>query len=197
MSDLRSHIAVMPQTIPLTAEELLHLNLPNKRTELVRGALIVREPAGYRHGDVAARLLTMIGAFVYANKLGRVLAAETGFTLARNPDTVRAPDVAFITSARAPDPPPRGFAELAPDLAVEVLSPGDRPGEVLAKVGDWLDAGCRLVWVIDPERRKAQAFRADGAVTLLSGDETLDGEDVLPGLSCRLREVFGSEGGEV
>jgi len=107
----------------LTAEELMRLNLPNKRTELVRGVLVVREPAGYLHVDTAARLMLAIGDHVGAHDLGRAFAAETGFTLARKPDTVRAPDVAFISRARLPDPPPRGFAEMAPDLAVEVRSP--------------------------------------------------------------------------
>ena len=164
----------------MTAEELLRLNLPNKRTELVRGVLVVREPAGYQHGHVAAQLLAAIANHVNVNHLGRVFAAETGFTLARNPDTVRAPDVAFISTARLPEPPPRGFAELAPDVAVEVLSPDDRPGEVLAKVGNWLTAGARLVWVVDPVRVLARVYRADGSESMLDETDALRGEDVLP-----------------
>jgi Uma2 family endonuclease len=173
----------------MTAEALLRLNLPNKRTELVRGVLVVREPAGYQHGDVAARLLVAIANHVNANRLGRVFAAETGFTLARNPDTVRAPDVAFISAARLPEPPPRGFAELAPDLAVEVLSPEDRPGEVLAKVGNWLTAGARLVWVVDPVRVLARVYRADGSESILDETDTLRGEDVLPGFEYPLSAI--------
>ena len=178
----------------MTAEELLHLNLPNKRTELVRGILVVREPAGYQHGDVAARLLSVIANHVYAHDLGRVFAAETGFTVARNPDTVRAPDVAFVSTARLPDPPPRGFAELAPDLSVEVLSPDDRPGEVLAKVADWLSAGSRLVWVVDPIRVSARVYRADGSESMLNETDLLSGEDVLPGFECELRTVVRRSG---
>ena len=173
----------------MTAEELLRLNLPNKRTELVRGALVVREPAGYQHGDVAMRLAAAIFAHVEAHGLGRVFAAETGFTLARNPDTVRAPDVAFISAARLPDPPPRGFAELAPDLAVEVLSPDDRPGEVLAKVGDWLNAGARLVWVVDPARVIVRVYRADGSESIVGETDALRGEDVLPGFEYQLGAI--------
>lgn len=173
----------------MTAEELLRLNLPNKRTELVRGVLVVREPAGYQHGDVAARVLVAIANHVNANRLGRVFAAETGFTLARNPDTVRAPDVAFITTARLPDPAPRGFAELAPDLAVEILSPDDRPGEVLAKVGNWLSAGARLVWVVDPVRVVARVYRADGTESILDETDALRGEDVLPGFEYPLHTI--------
>ena len=173
----------------MTAEELLRLNLPNKRTELVRGVLVVREPAGYHHGDVAARLLVAIANHVNANGLGRVFAAETGFTLARQPDTVRAPDVAFISAARLPDPPPRGFAELAPDLAVEVLSPDDRPGEVLAKVGDWLNAGARLVWVVDPVRVVARVYHADGSESVLGETDALRGEDLLSGFEYPLSAI--------
>src|SRR4030095_5941651 len=170
----------------MTAEELLRLNLPNKRTELVRGVLVVREPAGYRHGDVAAQLLAAIANHVNASRLGRVFAAETGFTLARKPDTVRAPDVAFISSARLPDPPPRGFAELAPDLAVEVLSPDDRPGEVLTKVGDWLNAGARVVWVVDPVHVIARVYRADGSESIVSETGAFGGENGPHGVSAPL-----------
>jgi Uma2 family endonuclease len=173
----------------MTAEELLRLNLPNKRTELVYGVLVVREPASYQHGDVAARLLVAIANHVNANGLGRVFAAETGFTLARNPDTVRAPDVAFVSTARLPDPPPRGFAELAPDLAVEVLSPDDRPGEVLAKVGDWLNAGARAVWVVDPLRIIARVYRADGSESILGETDAVRGEDILPGFEYQLSTI--------
>lgn len=177
----------------LTAEELLRLNLPNKRTELVRGVLVVREPAGYRHGNVAMRLGAAIQQHVEANGLGCVFAAETGFTIARHPDTVRAPDVAFIRRERLPHPhpPPRGFAELAPDLAVEVVSPDDRPAEVLEKVVDWLTAGTRLVWVVDPIRHTTRVYRADGSEALVGEKGILEGEDVLPGFSLELGAVIG------
>lgn len=176
----------MTSAVPMTAEELLRLKLPDKRTELVRGVLRVREPAGYQHGDVAATTLLVLGSFVREHRLGRVFTAETGFTLARDPDTVRAPDVAFISTARLLPRDTRGFAELAPDLVVEVLSPADRPGEVLEKVGDWLNAGCQLVWIVDPIRRTGRVYRADGAIALLGEHDAFDGEDVLPGFRGEL-----------
>ena len=155
-------------TSPLmTAEELLHRNIPDKRTELVRGRLIVREPAG----------------------AGDLLAAETGFTLFRNPDTVRAPDIGFVRRDRIPADT-RGFPEMAPDLAVEVLSPDDRPGETFAKVADWLEAGVSLVWVIDPERRVGRVYRQDGTESLLNEGDELVGEDVLPGFRCPLSSIL-------
>lgn len=188
MTDVRPYIGVM-SAVAMTADELLHLNLPNKRTELVRGQLIVREPPGFRHGDVTMRLAIAIANHVAARNLGLVLSAETGFKLASDPDTVRAPDVAFVSRERLPDPLPVGYAALGPDLVVEVVSPNERPGEVLAKVADWLDAGCRLVWVVDPGRRNARVYRADGSESLLPHDGVLEGEDVLPGFAQPLATI--------
>lgn len=112
--------------------------------------------------------------------LGRVFAAETGFTLER------APDVAFISTARLLPRDTRGYAEIAPDLVVEVLSPDSRPGELLKKVGDWLNAGCRLAWVVDPIRRSGQVYRADGSVAVLGEHDAFDGEEVIPGFRAEL-----------
>ncbi len=176
----------------MTADELFMTPLPNKRTELVRGVLVVREPAGFRHGVVSATLTRLLGAHVATHGLGLVVAAETGFKLERDPDTVRAPDVAFVRRERLPDPDARGYAALAPDLVVEVLSPDDRPGEILGKVGEWLTAGSRLVWVVDPARRVARVYRADGSESVIAVADALDGEDVVPGFSCRLEEILQS-----
>ena len=183
-----SYVPTMPSL--LTAEELLHLSIPDKRTELVRGVLVVREPAGGRHGRVAMNVALELGSYVRTHQLGVVYAAETGFTLARQPDTVRAPDVALVRRERLPTPEPVGFPELAPDLVIEVLSPGERPGELLAKIADWLSAGTRLVWVIDPERRLARVYRHDGTERIVATSETLDGEDVVPGFACPLNAIL-------
>jgi Uma2 family endonuclease len=180
----------MTRPAALTADELLQLHLPNKRTELVRGQLVVREPAGPRHGEAAVRLAAAIVAHVYPRKLGRVFAAETGFTLRVNPDTVRAPDVAFVRADRLSELPMRGYASIAPDLAVEVLSPDDRPGEVREKIADWLSAGTMLVWVVDPVTRTARVYRPDATETIVGEDGRLDGESVLPGFSCALASIF-------
>jgi len=173
----------------MTAEELLHTSIPDKHVELVRGRLVVQEPPGLRHGRVAVELAVQLVGHVRAHDLGQVYV-EAGFTLARDPDTVRGPDVAFISRSRLPEPEPTGYADLAPDLVVEIVSPGDRPGEVLAKVADWLSAGTRLVWVIDPERRLARIYRRDGTEQTVTANETLDGEDVLPGFACPLGTVL-------
>jgi Uma2 family endonuclease len=174
----------------MTAEELLYTNVPNKRTELVRGRLVVHEPPGGRHGNITANLAVRLGQHLELTGAGALFAGDTGFTLARNPDTVRGPDVAFVRTERLPNPIPSNFLEFAPDLVVEILSPHDRPGEVLAKVGDWLEAGARLVWVVDPDRRLARVYRQDGTEKVISADEALLGEDVLPGFSCKLATVL-------
>src|SRR2546421_1687947 len=153
---------VPDMTAPLlTAEDLLKANIPEKRTELVRGRLVIREPAGWRHGAVTMNLALHLGQHVELTGAGQLLAAETGFTLFRSPDTVRAPDIAFVRRERIPTDA-TAFPELAPDLVVEVLSPDDRPGETLAKIGDWLEAGVQIVWVVDPERRPARSYPVDG-----------------------------------
>ena len=186
-----SYIERMSAPALLTAEDLERLTLSDKRVELVRGQLVVREPAGYRHGAVAMQLGAAMHRHAESAGLGRVFAAETGFTIGRQPDTVRAPDVAFIRAERLPSSAPRGFAELAPDLAVEVLSPDDRAGDVLEKVADWLKAGTRLVWVIDPVRINARVYRTDGTAAMVERDGALDGEDVLSGFSWELVKADG------
>src|SRR5216117_1146630 len=178
-----------PGTALITADELLRTPIPDKRVELVRGVLEVREPAGSTHGLVAMSLGVELAAYAKRTGAGGVFAAETGFKLATNPDTVRAPDVGFVTQDRMLPAGTIGYPALAPDLVVEVLSPDDRPGEVLAKVADWLSAGTRLVWVIDPARHAARVYRADGSESLAAQDGMLDGEDVVPGFVCRLSEV--------
>ena len=175
----------------MTAEELLHVDIPGKWTELVRGVLRVSEPPGTLHGIVAMRLSYRIAHHVYAHQLGEVASQDTGFQIASDPDTVRAPDVAFISNERMSAVRARGYAAGAPDLAVEILSPGDRPAEVLEKIADWLRAGVRLVWVIDMERCVARVHRADGSIGLVPQDGELAGEDVLPGFTCGIASVLG------
>ena len=176
---------------PMTAEELSRLSVPGKSFELVRGQLVVREPPGSWHGMVQANLTRIVADFVHRHSLGLVFGQDTGFRIRSDPDTVRAPDLAFVAADRAALIPRRGYAALSPELVAEILSPDDRPGEVLAKIADWLDAGTRLVWVIDPERREARVHRGDGTIAIVGADGALEGEDVLPGLACPLREVLG------
>src|SRR2546421_6206441 len=144
----RGYVAGMGETALLTAGELLRLNLPDKRTELIRGQLVVRDPGGARHGAVAARIAYRITAHAEAHHLGRGYAAETGFKIESDPDTVRAPDVAFIAQHRGPEVEPRGYPDWAPDLAVEGLAHGDHPADTLEKIAPGLPAGVPVVWEV-------------------------------------------------
>jgi Uma2 family endonuclease len=173
----------------VTAEELPGISIPGKSIELVRGVLVVREPPSTRHGRVAARLSYLISDHVYRHDLGAVIQ-DAGFKIESGPDTVRAPDVAFVSRTRVDEIPATGFATFAPDLAVEVVSPNDRPGELLAKVGQWLEAGSKFVWVIDPMRAEARVYRDDGELAIIPASRHLVGESVLPGFSCELAEVL-------
>ena len=174
-----------------TAEELFHLPTMGRRLELVKGKVYEMAPAGGRHGYSAMNTGIILGGHVRANGLGRVFAAETGFILRRDPDTVRAPDVAFIAQSRlSVDEIPDSFIELVPDLVVEVVSPGDTRREVREKVEDWLRAGVRLVWVLYPITRTATEYRSMDEVVHLTENDTLNGEDVVPGFTCRVAELF-------
>src|SRR3954465_4844016 len=130
----------MSTTTIVTADELLALPMGmGKRYELVAGELRVMSPAGWRHGEVASNVAALLGPYIRMHNLGRGFAAETGFLLKRNPDTVRAPDFAFISVANLPaNDPSEAFWPGAPDLAVEVMSPGDTVGEIAEKVEEWL-----------------------------------------------------------
>ncbi|WNV76589.1 Uma2 family endonuclease [Geodermatophilus sp. DSM 44513] len=174
----------------MTAEQLVELPDAGKRHELVEGVLLSMAPAGGRHGSTGARLLIRVGTFVEDRDLGDVFTAETGFLLRRDPDTVRAPDVAFIASDRVAEARVPGFIPLAPDLVAEVVSPSDRATDVTAKALAWLDAGVRLVWVVDPETRTVTVYRPDG-VRVLRGADALDGGDVLPGFTLPLTGLWG------
>jgi Uma2 family endonuclease len=174
-----------------TAEELLLLPTLDRRLELVEGKLCEMPPAGTRHGSVSMRIGAMLNNYVVANRLGQVFAAETGFILRRGPDTVRAPDASFVSGDRVSEEGlSAGYFEGPPDLAVEVLSPDDRPRNVREKVADWLESGTRMVWVIDPGTRSAAVYRSLEEVRELSEHDSLDGGPVIPGFTCPISDLF-------
>jgi Uma2 family endonuclease len=173
-----------------TAEQLLQAS-DLGRCELVRGELIMMSPGGYRHAHVISRVSRRLADFVDRHALGEITWGELGFKIAENPDSVRAPDIGFIRSERVPATLFPGFYPGAPDLAVEVLSPTDRASEVLAKVQDWLEAGCRAVWLIDPERRTVSVYRDRNEIVVLRAEDVLSGDDLLPGFSMPLADIFG------
>lgn len=175
----------------ITADELYALPGDDMRYELLLGRLISEPPAGYQHGRIWGRIYVLLDQFVRSRDLGEVVASDVGFILARSPDTVRAPDVAFISKNRL-----ESFADRTkyfpgpPDLAVEVLSPSERAGVIHGKVADYLAADARLVWVADPEAQSISVHRSLLSVRELSAEKDLDGEDVLPGFSIRVSELF-------
>ena len=180
-----------PIQILLTADELLALPDDGCRHELVEGELTTMTPSGSEHSAITATLARLVDTFVSNRKLGRVFGAEGGFKIASDPDTVRAPDLAFVRQERIPASGiPTGFWPGAPDLAAEVVSPGDTYEEVEEKVAMWLRAGTLLVWVINPRRRTIAVHASTERVRVLSEADDLLGGEVLPGFRCGVRELF-------
>jgi Uma2 family endonuclease len=177
----------------LTAGEMEQMGEFSQGLELLEGVLVEMPPAGGGHGSIASVIDRILGNFVWQHKLGVVLAAETGFVVARNPDTVLAPDVAFVRAERVP---PResaeyaGFWHLAPDLVVEVASPGQTRDALAAKARRWLEAGTRLVWIIWPADRQIDVWRTgQDAPATLGVDDTLEGFDVVAGFTAPVADV--------
>lgn len=185
-------MAGMTTTPVTTADQLL--DLPSgmgQRYELVAGELRVMSPSGWRHGSVVSNVHAILALFVKQRDLGMMFGAETGFRLTRDPDTVRAPDVAFIARQNLPaEMPAEAFWPGAPDLVVEVLSPGDRTGEVDEKIEAWLAAGTAAVWVVDPKLQTVTVYESKTDVVVRTMGETLDGDKVLPGFSCPVNDLF-------
>jgi Uma2 family endonuclease len=172
----------------LTAEEAWRQGRPGL-WELVDGRIVPVSPAGARHGDVVASVTRILANFVGARRLGRVLAGDAGFVLRRNPDTVRAPDVAFVTAARLPGRPPAEFMNGAPDLAIEVVSPSDDWKAVDRKAGEFIAAGACAVWAIDPGNEMAKVYARDGARVLARG-EVLACPELLADFELRLPDLW-------
>jgi len=156
--------------------------------ELVRGRLRVMTPAGYEHGVVSMNVAFHLMIHVKRKRLGRVCTAETGFVLRTTPDTVRAPDVGFVSSMRVVST--KRYFPGAPDFAVEVVSPGDGAAEVAEKVADWLGSGARLVWVADTARRTIVSYAPAREPRTYGAGESVSGEDVVPGFSLSVDDAF-------
>jgi Uma2 family endonuclease len=180
----------MAITEHITTAEQLFQATDLGRCQLVRGELVMMSPAGSRHGAIAAELAALLRDFVKPRGLGVVMGAETGFQVSRDPDTVLAPDVAFVRADRIRGGLPAGFFPGAPDLAVEVLSPGDRASEVIAKVENWLGAGSLVVWVVEPKLLTITVYRSGREAAVFNPTDTLDGGDLLPGFHASVAEIF-------
>ena len=175
----------------VTADDLLRMPDDGFRYELVKGELRKMCPAGHEHGRVAMRFALRLGNHVETNNLGVVYAAETGFLISSDPDTVRAPDVAFVRQERVERVgKTKGFWPGAPDLAVEVVSPGDTHAEVEEKAIDWLLAGVILVLTFNPNKRTATAYRSLKDIKILDENSILDCDDVVPGFKVAIKDIF-------
>ena len=173
----------------ITAEELLLMPRDGRRYELLRGVLVEKMPTGDPHGDTVPRISYALTGYAEENDYGEIRSGEPGYFLERDPDTVRAPDVAWIAPGRIPQGT-RGYPELAPDLAVDVKSPGNSYAELAAKAGMWLSYGSREVWVADPERVTITVYRPYQEPVTLGEDDTLEGGDLLPGFAVPVWKLF-------
>lgn len=189
----RCYTKAMATDARLTAQDLLRLGNGDIRRELVNGRVIEMPPGGFEHGEIAGAIISILREYLKHTDLGRVATNEVGFVLSvpGDPERVRGADVAFVARERLPaGSSPKGFINGPPDLAVEVLSPSDDILDAQQKVRDYLDAGARLIWVVAPNARTVTIYRADGSARLLREDDALSGEDVLPGLSIPLTDIF-------
>ena len=176
---------------PMTGEDLLRMPDDGFRYELVRGELRKMSPAGHKHGRIAMRVATPLDSHVIANKLGVVYAAETGFIISSDPDTVRAPDVAFVIQSRLDEVGDvEGYWPGAPDLVVEVISPNDTYAEVEEKVLEWLEAGARMVVVVNPRKSAVTVYRSLTDIVVLTENDTLNGGIVVPGWTLAVKDIF-------
>jgi Uma2 family endonuclease len=179
------------QTQLLTAEDLLRLYSKGVRGELIRGELCETMPSGGKHGEVVVNMVIPMGSHIRSRRLGRLAASDSGVLLERDPDTVREPDIAYISAERLPlDVEVTGYYEVVPDLVVEVVSPGDSAREVMDKALMWLSYGTRLVWAVNPGSRTVDVYRPEERTVTLGVDDALDGLDILPGFTCPVSDIF-------
>lgn len=175
----------------MTAEELLRLPRGQFRYELIDAELKQISPSEHNHGRIAMRLSIALGQYVQEHRLGEVYAAETGYKLRSNPDTVQAADLSFIEQRRVDEVgEAKGYWPGAPDLAVEVLSPNDIVSEVEQKVAEWLKGGSRLVWVVSPTMRTVTVYSSKTHIQVLTEKDLLNGGSVIPGFEYPIAKLF-------
>lgn len=183
----------MATTKLMTADELLVMPDDGRHWELRRGELREVSPSGIRASAIAAVISAWLTIYVIERELGIVTGADGGFVLEREPDTVLAPDVAFIRQEHVPpEDELRRFGQVPPDLAVEVVSPTDRPRAMAEKIAIYLATGVPLVWVVDPATRSATVHRLGRQPRHLTIDDALDGEEIVPGFRLLLAQVFAA-----
>ncbi len=183
---------IIEKPASITGEELYRMG-DLGRTELVRGVIVPRSPTGYPHGRVENQIGRLLGNFVSAQGVGEVVSGEVGVYTHRQPDTVRAPDVAFISNERLAQVKSKSYLDVAPELIVEVMSPDDAWGELMDKLEEYFAIGVRLIWVADPRKQRLYVYRSTTEVRQLNVGDTITGEDILPDFSVPVAELFASE----
>ena len=174
----------------MTADDLLRLPDNAHGLELIEGRLVRMSPTGWIHGKIINAIANTLSDFVYAQHLGEVCGAETGFLIDQNPDTVLAPDAAFVRAEHVTNPDEEGFLRLAPDLVVEVALPSQYRPEMEEKAQRWLNAGCRMVWLVWPKAKQIDIWRSNIPSVTLNAADNLDGADVLPGFRCQIAKLL-------
>jgi len=177
------------QTRSITGEELAMMEDIGP-CELVEGKIVPMVPTGDEHGGIEIALGALLYNFAETHQLGKVRVGEVGIYIRRNPDTVRAADILFISNERYAQKGESAYLDVAPDLVVEIISPGDVWSNVMQKLREYLAIGVRLVWIVDPPSRSVYAYRALTDVREFTADDDLPGDDVLPGFSIKVAEIF-------
>ena len=178
-------------TEPITAEQLLKMDAKGMRGELIRGVFCPTMSAGMKHGEIVVNLVMLLGAEIKPNRLGRLMASDSGVKVETDPDTVREPDIAYFSRDRlALDADVPGYAEVPPDLVVEVVSPSDSVRGTNDKARMWINTGVQLVWVIWPETKMIEVHRPAQPVTTLRETDTLTGENILPQFTVPVADIF-------
>lgn len=188
---LDPHIDTQP-TAPITGEDLARLGDIGP-SELIKGEIVYMSPTGFWHGSVEGRISRIVGNFVSAQGLGEVFSGEVGIYTQRNPDTIRAADVGFVSRGRLAQVKSKSYLDVAPELVVEILSPDDRWSDLTDKLDEYFAIGVNVIWVVDPRRKQVYVYRSVTDVQRLSVEETLTGGEALPGFSVPVAELFASE----
>jgi Uma2 family endonuclease len=186
----RPEVTELPR--PITGEMLFKLG-DIGRTELVRGEIVYMSPTGHPHGFLESNFDRVLGTFVHQHKLGRVFVGEVGIYTQRNPDTVRAADVAFISRQRWSQVRSQSYLDVAPELVIEILSPDDAWGEVMEKLEEYFTSGVLAVWIADPKRQQVYIYHSLTEVQRLSAGDVLADDKVLPGFNVPVAELFAAE----
>ena len=173
---------------PVTIDDMYHMPKDGQKYELVDGKVVV-SPAGMYHAEIVTKISHIIATFLDDHPIGKVYGDNMGLIFPNG--NLRSPDVSFVRMEKLPDgKSPVTFGKLVPDFAIEVLSPDHRPSQVAGKIGEYLECGVPLVWVVDPEAKTVTAYRSLSNIQQFTGEDTISAEPVLPGFTCPISRLF-------